>query len=40
MQSLQMVLGKSDVLGLNSDADTVTCGLLLHYLASDTSLRV
>jgi mediator of RNA polymerase II transcription subunit 5 len=32
MQSLQLVLGKSDVLGPSSDADTVTCGLVLHNL--------
>jgi len=32
MQSLQLALGKSDVLGPSSDADTVTCGLMLHNL--------
>jgi mediator of RNA polymerase II transcription subunit 5 len=34
MQSLQLVLGKNDLLGPSSDADTVTCGLLLHHLVS------
>ena len=34
MQSLQLALGKNDILGQNSDNDMVTCGLVLHYLVS------
>ena len=34
MQSLQLALGKNDILGPNSDNDMVTCGLALHYLVS------
>ena len=34
MQSLQLALGKNDILCPNSDNDMVTCGLALHYLVS------
>lgn len=34
IHSLQMPLGKNDILGPSSDADTVTCSFLLHHLVS------
>jgi mediator of RNA polymerase II transcription subunit 5 len=36
MQSLQLALGKSDVLGPRADPDAVTCGLVLHNLVGIT----
>lgn len=35
MHGFQMAIGKGDVMGPSSDADTVTCGLLLHHLVSN-----
>lgn len=37
MHNFQLALGKSDIQGPSSDADTVTCGLLLHHLVSNTT---
>jgi mediator of RNA polymerase II transcription subunit 5 len=34
MHTLQLALGKSDVVGTNSDRDLVTCGLLFHAMVS------
>lgn len=40
MQTLQLALGKGDILGSNSDSDIITCSLLLRYLVSPLEYRV
>jgi mediator of RNA polymerase II transcription subunit 5 len=34
MHTIQMALGKSDILGPSSDTDIISCSLLLHHLVS------